>query len=171
MALFIPGKTRCPICELPIKEEDDLIAFPPFIGDASDPLWMFSDGTFHYQCLARHPLAAEAERRSLEWRTRSRPGQRLCIVCSEEIVQPNDYGTLGHLTSDQEDPLFPFNYVQFHKSHLGLWPAWPQVRELLQSRISTEHSGSGLEMLLAELANTHAESESPPPSEPSRRVD
>jgi hypothetical protein len=39
MALFIPGISKCPICNTVVGENDERVATSHFIGDKADPLW------------------------------------------------------------------------------------------------------------------------------------
>lgn len=49
MALIIPGKTPCSLCEQPISNAEDAIGFPAFLPKYHH-LSRFSDNTFHIQC-------------------------------------------------------------------------------------------------------------------------
>ena len=51
MSLLFLGKTRCPICKNIINEEDDYYGFSAFVVNIIDPLYFFSDGSFHLECL------------------------------------------------------------------------------------------------------------------------
>jgi hypothetical protein len=50
MALVEFGVTACPLCQQPINEPEDFIAFPHFIEDEQDSLWPYSDAAFHKWC-------------------------------------------------------------------------------------------------------------------------
>jgi hypothetical protein len=54
MALFIPGKSLCSICQNPIAEQVDVRSFPPFL-PLDHRLARYSDSTVHECCLARLP--------------------------------------------------------------------------------------------------------------------
>lgn len=60
MALLIRGKTKCLFCEKVIAENDDVIAFPAFLG-VGHSLSRFSDSAFHRTCFSRCPESAEVE--------------------------------------------------------------------------------------------------------------
>jgi len=49
VALYLPGKTTCGICERVIEAPGDLIMFPAFLGK-NHPLHLYSDGAFHRWC-------------------------------------------------------------------------------------------------------------------------
>jgi len=53
MALIVPGKSKCALCEAVLQQGDRLVATSHFIGDRSDPLWRYSDAPFHYRCFIR----------------------------------------------------------------------------------------------------------------------
>jgi hypothetical protein len=151
MAVFIPGM-HCSISGRRIDSADDAILFPPFVSNEADPLYIFSDGVFHRDAFAAHPLAKSALGRLEEARTRISPMKRLCIVCGEEIRDPDDYLGLGHLTDNASDFLQQFNYAQFHVSHLA---NWAQLRQLTVALEAFERSpnwkGNGLKYALAIL--------------------
>ncbi|HKI36223.1 MAG TPA: hypothetical protein VKA46_30480 [Gemmataceae bacterium] len=50
MALILPGKSRCPLCDTVIRAGDDIVATTHFIGDPTDLLWNFSDAAMHKAC-------------------------------------------------------------------------------------------------------------------------
>jgi hypothetical protein len=58
MALFIRGKSTCPLCGGVLAEADDVAAFPAFLKPDHE-LGAFSDTAFHRQCFEEHPRAAE----------------------------------------------------------------------------------------------------------------
>lgn len=153
MAVFIVGKTRCPLCEQTIVEGQAIKSFPPFIPNELDPLWKFSDGVFHASCFQGDPLADKAEIRYQELRHRNGPGNRVCVVCSSEINDPCDYIALGHLTEDKKHLLFKFNYWQAHRSCLSKWPEvaflCQEIKKLSQSET---WGGDSLEHLIADLS-------------------
>lgn len=152
MAVFIVGKTSCPLCERIIEEGEAVVSFSPFVANELDPLWIFSDGVFHAACFYREPLAQKAQLRYQELQRRTGPGNRFCVVCEEEIKYPDDYLTLGHLTEDETHPLYRFNYTQAHRSCLAKWPELSGLcKELKEFNESEAWGGSSLERLLAQL--------------------
>lgn len=153
MAIFIVGKTQCPLCEQIIEEGEEIVSFPPFIPNDLDPLWIFSDGVFHAACFYREPLANKAVLRYEELRQKNGPGNRICVVCSSEIKDPDEYITLGHLTEDEKHPLFKYNYAQVHRSCLSKWSEVPFLcQEIRQLSQSGTWGGKALEKLIADLS-------------------
>lgn len=152
MALLIRGETTCPICGKVIEEGQPIRAFSAFVADATDELSFFSDAAFHEACFMRHPLSRKADHRWTELVRRTGPGNRFCGVCGREITDPDDYFATGYLTGDENSPLYPYNYTQFHRSHLR---QWPQLRVLLHHLDQLQQSrsgwGPGLEWLRREL--------------------
>ena len=130
MAIVIPGKTRCAICNQIIEADDEIVAFSPFIPNKLDPLWIFNDAAAHAQCFWQHPLAAEADRR---WNELQSSYQRMCCVCCEKIDAPDDYYQIPHLTDDRDLPLWQYQYNEFHRSHLSDWNEIAEFRELLET--------------------------------------
>jgi hypothetical protein len=50
VAIVFAGRTLCALCGEPLQERDDVVATTHFIGDATDPLWAFSDAGMHRGC-------------------------------------------------------------------------------------------------------------------------
>ena len=50
VALILPGKTECSLCDNVIMDGDDIVATSHFIADRNDPLWRFSDSAMHRSC-------------------------------------------------------------------------------------------------------------------------
>lgn len=137
MALLVPGRTVCELCGLVVADEQDAVVFPAFSANDRDSLHRFSDGVFHQSCLSDHPDGARAIRRSEETRNRIGPGHRGCIVCGNQIRDPDDYLTLGFLCDEDALAASRFNYVQLHRSHAHEWvdlgDAIAALEELLDS--------------------------------------
>lgn len=140
MALVILEKTPCSTCGKPLMKGQEIVSFSPFVADQRDPLYRFSDAAFHRACFANEPLAEAAIRRSTEVRTRSGPGNRSCIVCDEQIVDPDEYFGVGFLTDDPSSPVFEFNYLQFHRSHFLQWDRAAEFRRLVEEFLSSSAS-------------------------------
>ncbi len=60
MALFIEGRTLCPLCGKPIEHVADATQFPAFLSPGH-PLYKFSDAVFHTACFVAVPEHAEVE--------------------------------------------------------------------------------------------------------------
>jgi hypothetical protein len=134
LAILIRGRTICPICGLVITEGQPAILFGPFAPNEADPLRLFDDAAVHEACLRDHPLGAEAIRR---WdRVRTSSGTPVCPVCGKPVTDPNDFIAIPRLTEDPLDPVFEFNSMALHRSHLARWPGRAKLAEELRRRIS-----------------------------------
>ena len=51
------------------------------------------------------------------------------MVCREEILNPDDYLSVGHFSDDFKASIYRFNYAQFHKQCV---PQWSEVGYFLQ---------------------------------------
>lgn len=152
MAIIIRGKTKCHFCGAIIEEGQSVSSFPHFIRNELDPLSVFDDGAFHLDCFHNHPLAGEAEQRYEEILERNGPGKRVCVVCNQQITNPDDYFTLGHLTAERASPLYGYNYTQAHNSCLSDWGELRKVVELIKElQLSGKWRGDGLTSVLLEL--------------------
>ncbi len=60
MALLVLGM-KCKICGKKLEDRNNLLLFPPFGSNENDPLRFFSDGAFHHDCVAKHPLGARVQ--------------------------------------------------------------------------------------------------------------
>jgi hypothetical protein len=138
MALVILGKTVCGICKKTIEGRQDLVSFSPFVANCRDSLYQFSDAAFHRRCFHAHPLAREATCRSKEVRAHGTPGQRRCVVCAQEIIDPDDYFGTGFLIADATNPVFEFNYLHIHRSHFGQWSRAEEFRRRIEGFLSSD---------------------------------
>ena len=50
MAIFIPGETKCSLCEGSIADGQTTVSTSHFISKPSHPLWRYSDTVMHYPC-------------------------------------------------------------------------------------------------------------------------
>ena len=123
MALLLAGVSNCSLCEQIIKNEDiaSVILFPAFILNELDPCFLFSDGSFHEVCLSKHPYGSHTIRRVEEYYSKVGPGKRKCVVCSEEVMDYNNYLLIGDMSDREGDPLRTFNYTHLHKSCIQKW--------------------------------------------------
>ena len=147
MALFIPGKTQCSICQLPV-DTGDARQFPPFVPNELDELYLFHDAVVHASCFSRHPLSPEVEERLTELRTL----RKECAVCFQPIDHPDEFFTLGHLVADRQHPLYRYNYLCFHKHHLIEWEALDLVyTQLVELKASGKVRGQAYDILILYL--------------------
>lgn len=145
MALLMRGATVCPICKRVIGTEDAVISFLPFIPNELDPLYVFNDANFHRDCFLNHPLADAANKRYEDLKEHTRHDARIDAITKARIVDPDDYFTLGHLTDDENNPLYPYNYVHLRRSMLSTWTDLGKVYLLVKKlEASGTWKGDGL---------------------------
>jgi DNA-directed RNA polymerase subunit N (RpoN/RPB10) len=132
MAL-IGKNSKCALCGELIGSEP-AAGLPHFVRNKRDPLYVLSDAAVHRRCLHASPLRERAQNRIDERRSRMR--DRVCAVCGEVIG--DDWYTTDHLTDDRGSPLYEFNYLHFHRSHLPLWPRLVEFRRLVDDFVETK---------------------------------
>ncbi len=130
MAILIRGASQCQICHRIIQINDEVISFPPFIPNELDPLYLFHDANFHHDCFRNHPLVNAATQRYEELKERNQI--RIDAITKVIITDPDDYFTLGHLTDDETDPLYPYNYLHLRRSMLSSWADLEKVYTLIK---------------------------------------
>ena len=152
MAIIILDRTNCAICRKILKSTDEALGFPAMFPNEADPLHLFNDAAIHGACLLVHPLRPIIEKRLAEYREKTGPGNRYCRVCGREILNPDDYLGLGHLTDEATSPLKPYNYAHFHRSCVRVWPDAPNVLSLLEIMVeSGAWRGRGFQLLIKDL--------------------
>jgi hypothetical protein len=154
MALIVTGMP-CRICGQPMNSSQGLTTFTAFVSNQSDPVFFFNDAAFHTTCFEKHPLAEKAMKRMDEVLEHCRYDKRICTVCNHIITDPDDYFGFFHLTEDVEHPLYPYNYLHFHLSHLAEWEDLPRAYQLIKVlRDSGTWTGKGLDYLLQAIENS-----------------
>jgi len=152
MALIFNGITECKLCNCKITDKDSIVAFPAFIVNECDPLFMFNDSVFHESCLLKHRSSDEILQRLRKYSHATGPGKRKCLVCKSEIKNPDDYLFIDYLTSDERKFLYKYNYTHLHKSHIDKWVDREEViEELVRLNDSENWSGKYILRLLLEL--------------------
>jgi len=145
------GKTHCPICGRVFREGEQIVAFPAIVSNENDPLYEIRDTAFHATCFAQHPLAPEAQRRLEEWEARTSTGRR-CYICGEAITNPDEHYIFPHFTTDTADPLFAYNYREFHRSCLRHWQELAALLgEVERLRASGHWGGAALDKIIQML--------------------
>lgn len=108
--------TPCKLCGHPLGR-GEVIAFPPFVRNRKDPLFVFHDAAVHAGCLQQHPLshaAIEARTRAVEW-------PKTCAACNEAVRADEPVFCAGLLSSVPESGVHRFNFVCLHRAHYDLW--------------------------------------------------
>ncbi len=117
MAIIIEGQSTCPVCKAPLGAED-FTAFPHFMANAKDPLFIFSDQGVHLSCQGTHPLGAKAIA-FRDWFGRTLAEERRSYITGES--NPKNRIAVSALTSDSEEVLYRFNFITLYKSEIGNW--------------------------------------------------
>jgi hypothetical protein len=139
MSILFFGLTRCAICKEPLHEHEAVIGLPAFVYNEADVLWRFSDASLHQACLERHPLRHQVEEAVAELERRTGPGRRKCVVCRQEVMDPDDYLMVPRLTGERPMPAYRFNYTHLHRSHVK---QWSELQALLDVLEDLERSGT-----------------------------
>lgn len=156
MAIFISGMP-CGICGKPMESVEEIHGFPPFVYNKKDPLYLFSDGVFHKDCLENHPLGLVVLRRVQLHIDNNKPTSRVCRITGEQITDPDDYFSLGYLTDNLDNELSKWNYAHFKKSSLE---GWSEIQALIGSLGTLRDSGeweiSSINWIIDELESFDA---------------
>ena len=152
MAIYLPGKTRCPLCSQPALREESLLGFPPILANQLDPAFIVNDAVVHRSCLSERPYGQHALAK-LESYQRHQGQPRTCQVCSLMITDPDDYFALGPISDTPDQPLARFDWFQAHLRCLRDWDGTPElVRTIETVSGSAEWEGDALERLLEQIS-------------------
>jgi len=118
MALIIEGSTPCCLCGEVLNNIESYIGIPPLISNILDSLYQFSDNGVHIDCLAK----SKHERLLKEHITNYNKGLPLsklkCRVDGIRISSPDKLVSLGLLSSNIEDNLYRFNYIDLNRDNI-----------------------------------------------------
>ncbi|MDF2188611.1 hypothetical protein [Paraflavitalea sp. CAU 1676] len=133
MALIFIGKSVCPICKNVLHEGEAITGFPAFVPNNKDPIYFFNDGGFHQECVPKHEFGNLALKSvSLDYEKVDYT-RKICLVSKERIAEMDDYFNTGLLTSDEHEPLYPYNFITLHKKYIK---DWELKEDLLQKLIA-----------------------------------
>ena len=138
MAVVIIGKSECHICGKVLESSEDIVLFPPFIANMLDPLYIFNDAGVHMRCLEKHPLGQQALLYRDKDISATRPENRICSIGKNKIENPDDYIFLGLLTSDENHPLYKFNFTTIDRRNLN---KWKNKEEFISCTLKFKESG------------------------------
>jgi hypothetical protein len=136
MAIFIPG-ISCSICGNPVYE--NARTFLPFVYNQYDPLYIFYDAIVHNECFLKHPMASKCLEMYQELNDKMGPGKRSCNICSLKIASPEDYIGLACLSSDETNPLYRYNFTQYHKSCFEMSGVGQAIRSIISGLEESGH--------------------------------
>ena len=81
MALILRGKTRCALCKEVLEKKQEIRAFPPFVANRLDPLYVLNDAAVHKACFHNFELGERAV--EILHRVRLLFENRSCIICEQ----------------------------------------------------------------------------------------
>lgn len=152
MAILILGKTVCKICGNIIDNNDKFVSLPAFVFNDCDPLFFFNDSAFHENCFWTHESSKNVTERVERLFKEISSKNRVCIVCKNQIIQPDDYLFLGFITDNTEDDISKYGYTKLHLSCLPKWKDLNNFKKLLAQSISDKAvEGSFYETILTQL--------------------
>jgi hypothetical protein len=83
---------------------------------------------------------------------RTQNGHHTCEVCKQSIDDPDDYLSLGQLASEHTDPLFEYNFMEFHRHCTKQFRARERIVGLLEKLDSSGRwKGDSLRRLLNQI--------------------
>ena len=130
MALLFLDLTKCSICGKVIKDTQKAYSFYPFIQNKKDPFFIFSDASFHLECLQQHPLGLTAISFGEQLIFETRPVNRRCKIDNEIISDYKDYIFFDLLSSNKEDDIYRFNFTTLNRNNLDKWKDRDQFLEV-----------------------------------------
>lgn len=91
MAVFVAGKTTCPLCSRVIQTDENVINFPPLFLNHHHAVFELTDAVVHRPCLDSRPYARLAlDKFSVNGDRRVRP--QVCKICGRVISWCLQYG-------------------------------------------------------------------------------
>lgn len=123
MALVILGSSKCCICNNIINENDNYRGFPAFISNTKDSLYKFNDAVLHKECLENDSLKDKLIKHLSLFENRLPPSEQTCIVDGLKMKDPMQQFNIGLLTSNEDDPLYKYNYIILNKHNINKWTA------------------------------------------------
>jgi hypothetical protein len=87
-----------------------------------------------------------------EYYQKAGPGKRACVVCGNQVLNPDDYLLIGYLGDPTTEPLAKFNYTHLHKSHIRDWKQADEFLVLARAAASSgQWQGSALPGIIREI--------------------
>lgn len=135
LALYFEGKSTCSICGDVVATADEVELFPVFIMNRQDPTSTFNDAVVHKECFARHPYAHRATKMYRDLVEHLNPDNRRCDICGMTISNPDDYMNFTCLSSDETDPLYRYNFTQYHPACFKSSEVAELIRGIISERV------------------------------------
>lgn len=151
MAIFIAGKTTCPLCDRVIQPEEESVNFPPIFLNRHHDVFEITDAVVHRACLTGRPYAQLAlSKLSAYERQHGRP--KACAICGQFISDPDDYFGTGPLSDEPSELISRLDWFQAHIGCLQDWEGRPAlIRDLLDASLSEDWEGDALTALAARI--------------------
>ena len=155
MALLLRGNSKCPICSNVIQQEDDVTVFPHFILNQADALFPLSDAACHSNCVNSDAVGRQMLVATRGYYACTGPGKRICVVCENEVSDPDDYLLIGYLGRSTGDALGRFEYTHLHRSHIHEWKQVDEFLSLAKKAINSDQwQGDALYNIIREIEAT-----------------
>ena len=159
MSILLFGKTVCPICNQIITSEAECYSFPAFVVNTLDPLYFFSDCSFHLACLLNHPFGERSIAVSKLFIQKILPSNRICHIGGNLIIKQENHIFIDLLTSNSKNDLYQYNFTHIDRNNLSQWRERENVIDQLAALQGKgnwqEFNGENvyLESLIKKLAN------------------
>ena len=133
--VLVTKNTRCRLCG-ELMGSSEIMTLPSFPRNRSDRLAPFSGGAIHPKCFDEHPLSALAQEFSDRRRRHAREPCR-CVVCGDPVLEGpgNDGLTTSLLSTEEDHPLFAYNFTCIHREHLEDWSQLAEFRQAVARAI------------------------------------
>ncbi len=162
MAILLVGKTNCPICGKVIEKMEEVIGFPHIIVNEKDPLYALSDSSCHVACVNADPLGREMLAAADEYFESAGPGKRACVVCGNQVLNPDDYFLILHLGNPPTSQLAKFNYTHLHRSHIHDWKQADEFLVLARTAVDAgQWGGNVLARIISEIEELRRKAQPP----------
>lgn len=138
MSILILGTTRCRICNLEIESENEAYSFPAFVINVNDPLYCFSDASFHLRCLENTKEGQIAVKYANLFMESIKPLNRICIIGGNLITKYENHIFIDYLTSDINEYLHKMNFSHIDKMNL---PNWKNREEFILELVNLKDGG------------------------------
>lgn len=159
MALFIAGRTTCPLCGLLVQETDEAFNFPPLFLNARHEVFEISDSVVHRSCLESRSYSQLAQDKLAAYNER-RGAPKLCKICGRVISTPDEYFSTGPLSDDPGEEVAQFDWFEAHSGCLRSWDGTPQlIDDLLYAARSDDWEGNVLHDLAERLEEIRSSEE------------
>jgi len=121
MAIIIKNKSKCPICNRVLTNQEEYILTPPLISNTKDSLFIFSDTGLHRSCLDKIQFKEKLLKHILIYHKKPLLSNLKCNVDNLAISNPQKIILIGLITTDENEELYKFNYTILNKDNVSKW--------------------------------------------------